>query len=322
MSQNQPVPENETNEDIVYAFAAAPGFQPGERGLVFAARSSGVYRSEDGGQTWRYDLEDLGLSEPLPVTCIALSPHFERDGHLFAGAPGGIFRSTDQGQTWRALVFPSPPPTVTALAVSPGFEQDEMVFAGTMEDGVFRSTDGGQRWVSWNFGLLDLNVMCLAVSPNFAEDETLFAGTESGIFRSTNGGRAWREVDAPFGFEAVLCLGLSPNFARDGLLYAGTETQGLWGSWDAGETWRRLGEQELIDPVNALHTDGPTVTAVTSIGLWHSTDGGSTWTNRLPEWLSEREIAAALAPNGAAPGSAVLAGFIDGGVAPVQIEAE
>ncbi len=314
MATNISASENNTTEDLVYSFVAAPGCMPGKSGLVFSARGSGLYRSQDGGRTWQYVLDDLGLTERLPVTAVALAPDLDQQGLVLAGAPGGIFHSNDAGQTWKALVFPPPPPTITALAISPNYAQDETVFAGTMEDGVFISQNGGERWVAWNFGLLDLNVMCLAISPDFASDETVFAGTESGLFRSTNGGRAWREVELPFGYEAVLSLAISPVFTADQTLYAGTETQGLWASTDAGTTWRRLGETLIDEPVNALYLSADGILAVTGSALWHSHDDGATWTDRLPTTLAGQEISALLAPAGHAPGAPVLVGLMDGSV--------
>jgi photosystem II stability/assembly factor-like uncharacterized protein len=320
MNQPEPTFDELPNQDadLVYAFSAAANFLPGKSGAVFAARSSGLYRSQDGGLSWEYALDNLSLTETLPVTAVALSPAFSHDGLVLAGAPGGLFHSTDTGQNWKALIFPNPPPTVSALAFSPNFEKDETVFAGTMEDGVFISQNGGERWVAWNFGLLDLNVMSLAISPAFQEDETIFTGTETGIFRSTNGGRAWREVDLPFGYEAVLSLAISTGFATDGTLYAGTEGQGLWVTRDAGETWQRLGESQIEDPVNSVQISGRDVFAFTSTAVWHSTDGGETWTDRMPEDLAGIELSAALAPS-TPSAAAIIAGLMDGSIETIQL---
>jgi photosystem II stability/assembly factor-like uncharacterized protein len=313
--------ENEVESgDLIYSFAAEPGIVPGQSGMVFAACGSGLKRSTDGGQTWEDALADINLSEPLPITSLAISPQFEQQGKVFAGAPGGIFHSTG-GQTFRAVVMASPAPTVSALAVSPNYSKDETLIAGTMEDGVFVSHEGGERWVAWNFGLLDLNVMCLGISPDFATDETLFAGTESGIFRSTNGGRAWREIEPPFGYDAVISLVLSPNYAQDHTVYAGTENQGLWASHDEGETWQRLAEEMISDPTNSIFVsekDGLLV--LTGASLWHSTDGGATWIDRMPAAYADREVSAVLAPQGFGKGSLVLAGFTDGAVEVVTLE--
>lgn len=312
------IPENEIPEEeagtMVYAFACAPGTAAGQSGLVLAATNAGIQRSLDGGQTWEDALAHLRMTEEVPVTALAVSPVYEREPRVLAGAPGGVFLSTDGGQTWRALLFPAPPPTVSTLAVSTNFAADETFFAGTMEDGVFISRNGGESWVTWNFGLLDLNVMCLAVSPDHATDETIFAGTETGIFRSTNGGRAWREIELPFGYDAVLSLALSPSYSANQTLFAGTENNGLWVSHDEGESWSRLAEDAITDPVNSLLLSGTDLLAQTGAGLWLSTDGGATFTNRLPAAYAEREISALLAPQGLRPGAPLLAAFTDGGI--------
>lgn len=313
----QAIPENESMEEetsnLIYDLAAGPDFRLGEQGVAFAAHQQGLLRSMDGGQTWEDALADVGLPEPLPVICLEAA----FNGHIFAGAPGGIFRSKDGGQTWQATLLPSPPPTVSALAVSPNYLEDETVFAGTMEDGVFISRDGGARWVTWNFGFLDLNVLCLAVSPNHVQDETIFAGTETGIFRSTNGGRAWREVEMPFGFGAVISLAIPKTFAEDATLFAGTDEHGLWVSRDGGESWQPAGAVD--EPVNAILLAGSEILAVTGSALLRSDDGGATWSTAWAAEAEGKEISTVLAADSYAPGTILLAGFVDGTIETITL---
>jgi photosystem II stability/assembly factor-like uncharacterized protein len=315
---SQTYPDNDASEesagDLVYALASLPGFQPGEVGYAFAGLNSGLQRTADGGQNWQDALAGLNLSEPLPVTTLAVSPDVLHDGLVFAGTSGGIFKSGDSGETWKAVLLPPPAPMVSAMAISPNFAQDSTLFAGTMEDGIFVSQDAGVRWTAWNFGLLDLAVMCLGISPNFAVDETLFAGTETGIFRSTNGGRAWREVELPFGFDAVISLSISPAFGEDHRLYASTENQGIWVSNDEGEHWSRLAEGLVEDPVNHLLVAGNELLAVTADALWYSADGGVNWENRLEGADAGLEISAVLPPQAFGPGSALLVGMNGGDI--------
>jgi len=180
-------------QEIVYDLAVSPDFE--EDGLCFAARASGLYRSEDGGRSWQDAYASLELSAALTTSVVVVSPGFETDRSVFAGVPGGVLRSADAGQSWQVASFPPPAPFVSSLVISPNYARDGTLFVGTLEDGVFRSGDRGTHWAAWNFGLLDLNVLALGVSPDYGRDETLFAGPERGIFRRRNGGRAWREVD-------------------------------------------------------------------------------------------------------------------------------
>jgi hypothetical protein len=310
--------------DIVYSIAISPNFT--HDGICFAARRSGLYRSEDGGVTWRSAYEALGLSALLPTMAVAVSPDFVEDRSVFAGVLGGILRSRDGGSSWSIAELPSPPPLVSALVVSPDFAHDSTLLAATMEDGVFRSADRGSRWASWNFGLLDLRVLTLAVSPAFAHDETLFAGTESGLFRSTNGGRAWREIDFPTTAAPVLSLALSPAYAADGILFAGTEgsggpeyPSGLLRSSDRGRTWVGLGDEAIAGAVNGilLSPDFPRVAHILVVldsSLVVSRDGGQTWSPWRADFCFDQGIGCAVAPQGLDSGALVLVGLVDGGV--------
>lgn len=306
-------------QDIVYALATSPAFAQTKQGVCFAARSSGLYRSDDGGSTWRSAYDSLDLSEPLAATAVALSPDFESNQTVFAGAPGGVLHSVDGGQTWYVAPLPSPPPTVSTLVVSPNFSHDGVLLAGTVDAGVFRSADRGTRWAAWNFGLLDLNVIAMAISPDFANDETLYVGTDSGIFRSTNGGRAWREVDLPIGFEPVLSLALSPNYAEDGIVFAGTESQGLFHSTDRGRSWSRLGEDVITDAVNAivLSPEYPAkqdVLVMLSNTLLISRDNGQSWSDWKADLHFEQGLSAVAAPQGLEESAPLLLGLVDEGV--------
>lgn len=303
--------------DIVYSLATSPNFE--RDGICFAARASGLFRSEDGGLTWQAAYASLELETPLITASVALSPDFEADRSVFAGVPGGILRSVDGGQSWYIASLPSPPPFVSTLVVSPNFAHDGTLLAGTMEDGVFRSSDRGSHWSSWNFGLLDLNVLYMAISPDFANDETLFVGTDSGIFRSRNGGRAWREVNFPADFAPVLSLALSPNHANDGVLFGGTESHGLFCSDDRGRTWSRRGEDVVTDAVNAIilspqFPDKPDVLVLLGEGLLISRDGGQSWSDWKSGLPIEQGLASVAAPLGLNPEAPLLVGLVEGAV--------
>jgi len=310
---------NTLPQDLIYNFAASAwwGRRPGA--ACFAARMSGLYRSDDEGATWRLLYESLQLNEPLSTMAVAISPDFEQQPHLFAGLGGGILRSLDGGQHWENVHFPPPPAVVTCLVTSPNYTQDGLLFAGTLEDGLFFSTDCGLHWQAGSFGLLDLKLFCLAVSPNFAHDQTLFAGTHSGLFRSANGGRSWREVSLPPGYDAVFSLALSPHFAQDGVLFAGTETQGLLRSDDGGRSWARLGENILTDAINTVLLSPqfprqPDILALHGGTLLLSHDAGLSWQPWREAALAEKRVTTVLAPLGFDPGAPSLVGLLDGDI--------
>ena len=304
-------------ENIVYALAVSPTFE--QDGLCFAARSTGLFRSQDGARTWQDAYASLELTAALTTTIAVLSPAFDADRTLFAGVPGGVLRSADAGHTWHVASFPPPSPFVSSLAISPDYARDGTLFAATLEDGVFRSADRGTHWAAWNFGLLDLNVLALAVSPHYALDETLFAATESGIFRSTNGARAWREVDFPTHWAPILSLALSPAYADDATLFAGSEAHGLFRSQDAGVTWQRLAGEQLNGAVNSIilapdFPERPEVLVLHEDAVLVSRDAGQTWTDWPSDVALTAAVASVAAPHGLAPGAPLLVGLTDGSV--------
>lgn len=263
--------------DAPYALAASP--EVARDGVCFAACSSGLYRSRDGGWSWGR----LEASSERLTTAVALSPAFARDRSLFAAVKGGILRSSDGGDTFFTSAFAAPPPVFSSLIVSPDFERDGLLLAATLEDGVFSSEDRGARWQPWNFGLFDLAALCLALSTAWTEDETVYAGTETGLYRSANGGRAWRHSGFPTELAPVLsmcCFDGGRSGSQTAL--AGTESCGLYASRDQGETWTRIGAEALPDTVNQLHAaysaaGEPRLYALSNEALMRSDDGGASW---------------------------------------------
>jgi photosystem II stability/assembly factor-like uncharacterized protein len=303
-------------QDIVYALAASPDFD--RDGVCFAARAAGLYRSDDGGATWRSAYDSLNLPEPLLTMAVAVSPDFSTDQTVLAGVPGGILRSEDGGQSWQVVEFPAPPPVVSSLAISPNYAEDGLLLAGTLDDGVFLSTNRGRHWAVWNFGLFDPHILCLALSPHFNSDRTVFAGAETGLFRSHNGGRSWQDLALPVD-DAVLSLALSPDYANDSTLLIGAETQGLFCSRDAGETWQRLGERLAAEAINGIIVAAafpapPELLVLLNDAILISPDGGATWTAAQQGLDLTQGTTSFVAPQGLAAHAPLLVGLVAGGV--------
>jgi photosystem II stability/assembly factor-like uncharacterized protein len=109
-----------------------------------------VYRSLDGGLTWR-----LFLGR---VSVLALDPR--RPGTLYYAQQGAIFKTTNDGSHWRRLPLPDPYMEPTSLVVDP-FDS-AILYAGTSSTGVLRSGDGGLTWAPLNRGLKRLGISEIA----------------------------------------------------------------------------------------------------------------------------------------------------------------
>lgn len=301
--------------DIVLGIAASPTFATD--GVCFAARRSGLYRSDDGGASWLPAYEWAGTEEDRTTTEVSVSPSFATDRTVFSGGRAAVLRSSDGGRTWLAAELPPPPPVVSALAVSPDYSRDGTVLAATIEDGVLRSADRGVSWAAWNFGLLDLGVLSLALSPAFGEDETAFAGVQTGLFRSTNGGRAWRETGFPGDCAPVLSLAISPNFTTDGVVLAGTEEHGLYRSLNGGDSWTQVGGGVVEGAVNAILLAPPLALVLLDDAVFVSNDDGDTWVERETGGALSVGATCFAAPSGLADDAPLIVGLVEGGVARV-----
>ena len=288
------------NPDFAYCLAASPNFN--QDGLIFAAKKSGLYRSNDKGQTWTNAYTSLQLNIPLPTTYVAVSS-VDAVLYVFACVAGNLLRSIDGGETWQIITLGSPAPVITALAISTNFAKDGTLIAATMQDGIFCSIDYGQKMTGWDFGLYDPNINALALSPDFADTKNVLAGTQSSIFSSRNAGRSWRDLDFPIDAAPVLCLA----FSR-GVIYAGTETEGLYCSQDNGQGW----EQIIPGIVEHILADlnGNIVIVLDGV-LRFSQDGGITWQDQAGlDW----EITCLAAPHGLAADHPLLVGLSNGDI--------
>ena len=196
--------KNGTGESIT-ALAISPSGRVLYAGseVLGSARGPGVYRSMNGGRSWRRVSDSPGGDIPI----LMLDPKNPRTLYTWTQ---GVFKSTDGGATWQTLHVPR---AVDALAIDPHNPQN--IYAGAGFSGaVLKSTNGGASWRI--VGLKDDDVEALAISPR--NPQIIFAGTLGGVFKSADGGRTWRSF--ALNGKDVWSLGIG---ASRRVLYAGTD---------------------------------------------------------------------------------------------------
>lgn len=167
------------NPDIVLAAAMGHCYGP--------QQERGVYRTEDGGKTWKRVLfvdENTGCSD------IAIDPNNPRIlfagmwpmliktwGKWSGGPGGGLYMSRDGGLTWKQLKGSGLPETEmgkVAVSVAPSNSDRVYAMIETRDEGLWRSDNGGQSWkhISHNRALLNRPLYytrCIVSPDNYNE---------------------------------------------------------------------------------------------------------------------------------------------------------
>ncbi|MBV8200274.1 MAG: glycosyl hydrolase [Acidobacteria bacterium] len=138
------------NADTVYVAALGHAWGPNP--------DRGVYRSRDGGGSWRRVLfiddktgaADLAMDPHNPrVLYAALWQAYRAPWSIESGGPAsGLYKSTDGGDSWTRLAGGLPQGIVgrIGVAVSPAREDRVWAIVEAADGGLYRSDDGGLRW--------------------------------------------------------------------------------------------------------------------------------------------------------------------------------
>jgi hypothetical protein len=257
-----------TNADIVYAGAA----------------SGGVWKSTDGGQSWRplWDEQDTMAIGAITIAPSAPDTVYVATGEWTPGwGPGypgtGFFASTNGGATWtqRAALVSRRVAQVLVSSTDP----NRVYVAGA--SGFERSTDAGVTWTTVKAG----EVSDAVIDPN--NPDILYINVRNdGIYKSTDGGNNWIILGggAPTGANADwvrLAIGASGAFGSNLILAKRSGT--IYRSTDGGSNWTTLagshGSSTYHQWCNllAVAPDDENIILAGGVGIERTSDGGATW---------------------------------------------
>jgi photosystem II stability/assembly factor-like uncharacterized protein len=247
----------------------------GQPSVAYAGVLQGVFKSVDGGRTWR------SVSQAIRPQILSLAGDPGDPETLYAGTTpnadtplGGVFKTSDGGRTWRHLSLGNQ--IVTALAISPA--QRATVWAGTT-GGLYVSRDAGASW-SFVAGVPRAFIWALAADPR--RGRIVYASSQRGLFKTVNGGAGWRRIDAEFGgTTGPQAIAIDPVHSER-IYIGGQFYSGVARSADGGITWQRT--ETILSPyeVRALAVD-PVSSAVYAAAegspghIYKSLDGGASW---------------------------------------------
>jgi photosystem II stability/assembly factor-like uncharacterized protein len=258
--------------------AAVAAVTENGRTTVFAgAASGGVWKSLDGGTTFR---PVFNQQEVQSIGAVAIDPSNSKIVWVGTGEAwvrnsvsigDGIYKSTDGGENWtnaglkdsehiaKIIVNPKDGNTVFACAMGHLWNDSD---AG----GVFKTSDGGKTWRKVLAGSSP-STGCAMITSSAEQANTLYAalwdfrryawtfrsgGQGSGLFKSTDGGEHWTELtganakglpEKPYGRIAVTVAPSKPD-----MVYAMIESKksALFRSDDGGQNWTKLDASQFM----------------------------------------------------------------------------
>jgi hypothetical protein len=270
-------------------------FEPGDPLAVYVANEGGLFRSPDGGRSWRSLVTGLAVAEVDrladhgawllagagelgalryeggEVWCPVGTgdPAVLAGDELVTPGPGGLAVSADGGSTWTAAPLPGVEGAVTSLARS----GPARLFAGTSDGELLRLERAEGAWTLTGMARpRPGRVAGVAVDPS--RPEVAWAAWSD--HQPARGRPSEAEDTSPTDRDEGPAR---PPEAEDGT-EADRGDGRVWRSGDGGATWDDRGGGLPEVPVGSVVADperAGTVVVATDAGVWWSEDDGAGW---------------------------------------------
>ena len=188
------------------ARALVAGAPPGR---VYLAGRSGLYRSDDWGESW----ENVGraLEADHVDALLALSG---RPDQLYAVVEGSVWASSDDASSWQRRSSGNPGKPIEAIGFDPAAPNSLWAVAAGQ---VYRSDQPGAEWRAVGKPVPETAALARGMAISGA---VIVIATDRGVFRSADGGAGWElpKESMPAHVAARVLVGDTNNAAT---LYAG-----------------------------------------------------------------------------------------------------
>ncbi|MCK4990770.1 MAG: hypothetical protein KAS29_09800, partial [Bacteroidales bacterium] len=260
----------------------------------------GIYRSQDGGKTWK----NMGLKASERISKVIVHP--ENSDILFVAVQGplwtsggerGLYKSTDGGASWKKVLGGNEWTGVTDIAMDPG--NPDFLIAATWQrhrtvaaylgggpgSGIHRSSDGGESWEKLTTGLPKSNMGKIGLGISPFDSNVMYAAITldrrtGGVFISRDRGSSWtKQSDAVAGATGPHYyqeLYVSPH--KEGRIYLADVR--IQVSEDHGKTFSRLKELNKHSDnhsMNFIASDPDYLLVGTDGGIYESFDLAENW---------------------------------------------
>lgn len=257
----------------------------------------------------------------------AIDAYNQNPALMYVGAAsGGVWKSENGGMSWNPVFDSQPTQNIGSVKIQQS--NPSVVWVGTGEgnprnsmnlgQGIFRSPDGGRSWQC--MGLENTKTIHrILIDP--MDGSVIFAGAmgdpftpneHRGVFKSVDGGESWKKVLYTNESSGVADLVMDPHNPNKifAALYehrrtpwsfvSGGPGSGLFVTYDGGENWKRLGEEQGL-PTGDLGRIGIAISPsdpnriyakieAEKNALYRSDDGGYFWylVNDNPRFVNNR----------------------------------
>ena len=174
----------------------------------------GVYRSADGGKTWK----NMGLKKTEHISEIIVHPdnsdvvYVAAQGPLWSsGGERGLYKTMDAGKSWNKILGGSEWTGVTDIMMDS--RHSNIIYAATWDrhrtvasymgggpgSGIHRSDDNGNTWKKLTNGIPRSNLGKIGIAMSYQDPDVIYAAietdrTKGGIYRSVDRGESWKKM--------------------------------------------------------------------------------------------------------------------------------
>jgi photosystem II stability/assembly factor-like uncharacterized protein len=263
---------------MIYSMA----IDPDNSNIVYAATSTGIYKSSTAGETWTpknsglpHQLTMKLVIDPINTDTLYVTLWAEPGN---ASWEGGVYKSINGGDSWVAKnnglqqeIGEVSGMTCNYPAMLIDEQNPQILYVGnipwTPDPGVYKTTNGGDDWTwvsrpeppdqNMNVGWIvehGVSAMCMAIDPN--NSNSLYFGTSMHLFKTENAGVSWNPAYTDSigmgywkgnGFETT-CLGkIAVDPTNSNNVYAGYWDIGFFKSIDGGVSFKRAVDSMAYD---------------------------------------------------------------------------
>ncbi len=219
------------------------------RVMYLGTEGSEVYRSDDGGESWKYTST---ISNPDAVQMffatriLGLAIEANHPENMYAALEvGGVARSADAGDSWEIAnsVFAGDVDLMDLHGVAVGSPESDAVFISN-RTGVWRTRDRGDNWENLHFERFSPIVYSRGIRTAPNDPNTLYAcvglnfgSEEGGVLRSTDLGETWERFEHDVTPRSTT-FGVTINAQDPDQVYFCTRKGQVFGTHDGGSTWK------------------------------------------------------------------------------------